>query len=220
MKQVCVIGLGQYGSHLARTLVRMGCEVLAMDIRNDRVEAIRDDVHRAIIGDARLASTVSAALTHSVQEAIVALGEDSIEPSILCTLNLARQKVPTIRCTAVSDEHAEILAAVGAHDIIFPERESAERTSRRVANPNLRDMFSLSEDFRIIELVVPKKFAGRSLSEIGLRNEFDALILAIKPAGEDTAFSFLPTADTVIHANETLMVLGRELDLARLASLD
>ena len=217
MKQVCVIGLGQFGAHLARTLVRMGCEVLAIDLNEQRVDAIRDDVHRALIGDVRSFMVLQSVITPSVSDVVVCLGEKSLEPSILCTLNLARLQVKSIRCTAVSDDHAQILRAVGATDVIFPERESAERTSRRVAIPDLRDMFSLSEDYRIMELVAPRVMHGRTLADVNLRSEYDVLILAVREPGEEH-YRFLPGADTVVRPDEVLMILGRELDLARLAA--
>jgi trk system potassium uptake protein TrkA len=216
VRQICVIGLGQFGDHLARTLVKMRCEVLAIDLNEARVEAIRDHVHRAIIGDSRDRHVLESVLPHSIDEAVVALGEKSIEPSVLTTLNLARMGIESIRCTAVSDDHAEILQAVGATDIIFPERESAGRTSRRVATPDLKDMFSLSEDYRIMELTVPKKMAGQTLAELDLRKDYDVLVLAVRPPDQEH-YRFLPAADTKMHPEETLMILGRELDLARLA---
>jgi trk system potassium uptake protein TrkA len=219
MRQVCVIGLGQFGSHLARTLVKLGCEVLAIDSEERRVDAIRDDVHRALIGDARDYQMLASVITPSVDEAVICLGEKNLEPSILCALNLRRIGVKTIRSTATNDDHAQILEAVGATETIFPERDAAERLARRVANPDIRDMFPLAEDFRIMEITAPGRTHGKTLSQLDLRAQFDILVLAIR--GErDEHFRFLPPADRVIRPGEVLMVLGRELDLARLASWD
>jgi len=214
-----VIGLGQFGSHLARTLVKLGCEVLAIDAEERRVDAIRDDVHRALIGDARDYQMLASVITPSVDEAVICLGEKNLEPSILCALNLRRIGVKTIRSTATNDDHAQILEAVGATETIFPERDAAERLARRVANPDIRDMFPLAEDFRIMEITAPGRTHGKTLSQLDLRAQFDILVLAIR--GErDEHFRFLPPADRVIRPGEVLMVLGRELDLARLASWD
>jgi trk system potassium uptake protein TrkA len=216
MKQVCVIGLGQFGAHLARTLVKMDCEVLAIDINEQRVELIRDDVHRALIGDARNYQMLASVLTAKVDDVIIALGERSLEPSILCVLNVKRIGVKSIRSTATNDDHAQILTAIGATETIFPERDAAERTARRVANPDIRDMFSLADDFRIMEIAAPGQTHGKSLSKLDLRSQYDLLILATRREDEEH-FHFLPAADKVIQANEVLMVFGRELDLARFA---
>lgn len=213
-KQVCVIGLGQFGSHLARTLVRMDCEVLVIDLNEQRVEDVRDNVHRAIVGDARSYAMLSGVLSPSVDEVVICLGDANLEPSVLCALNLKRIGIKSIRSTAANDDHAQILTAVGATETIFPERDSADRLARRVANPDIRDMFSLAGDYRIMELVAPRGTYGKSLAQLDLRARFDILILAVRPAGSDD-FNFLPTADKIIQPNETLMVLGRELDLVR-----
>jgi trk system potassium uptake protein TrkA len=219
MKQVCVIGLGQFGSHLARALVKMGCEVLAIDIDESRIEDIRDDVHRALIGDVRNHQMLASVLTPSLDEAVICLGAADLEPSILCTLNLKRIGVKLIRSTAVNDDHAQILLAVGATEIIFPERDAALRTARRVANPDIRDMFPLAEDYRIMEIVAPGKTHGKTLAQLDLRALFGILVLAVRRA-EDAHFRFLPPADQVIQPAEVLMVLGRELDLARFANYE
>ena len=214
MKQVAVIGLGQFGTQVARSLVKMGCEVLVIDIDDERVSTVKDEVHRAIIGDARDHQTLAGVLTDVIDEAVVNLGETNIEPSILCVLHLKTIGVPHIRSTARNDDHASILKAVGADELIFPERDTADRVARRIANPDLRDMFPLSEDYRIMEITAPKKLIGKTLLEAGLRQEFDLLILAVRDPGSES-FRYLPRADTVIKEGEVLMVLGRELDLAR-----
>ncbi len=218
MKQVCVIGLGQFGSHMARRLVKLGCEVLALDVNEQRVDQLRDDVHRALIADARSMQTLESVLAHSIDEAIVCLGE-LIEPSILCTLSLKRLEVPTIRATATNDDHAEILMAVGATEVIFPERETAERTARRISNPDLIDDFPLAEDYSIMKVVAPEAMHNKSLLELSLRKTHDLLVLAVKAPGAEQ-FSFMPRADTVIKPGEVVMLLGRSLDLATFTGMD
>lgn len=218
MKQVCVIGLSQFGDHLARQLVKMGCRVLAIDLNESRVDDIRDDVHRALIGDARRFETLESVVSDTVDEAVISLGESNIEPSIICALHLKQLGVSQILSTARNDDHAQILRAVGATDIIFPERDTAERVARRVANPSLIDMFPLAGDYRILEVEAPETLHRKSLVDANLRNEYDILVLAVRPPDEDE-FQFLPRADTIIKPGETLMVLGRELDLARFAGL-
>lgn len=218
-RQVCVIGLGQFGTHLARALVKMGCEVLAIDIDERRVEELRDDVHRALIGDARDYEMLASVVAPTVDEVVICLGAANLEPSILCTLNTKRIGVKSIRSTAANDDHAQILKAVGATETVFPERDAAERLARRVADPDIRDMFSLAEDFRIMEIAAPGKTHGKSLAQLDLRAKFDILVLAIRGA-DSPQYAFLPPASRVIRADELLMVLGRELDLARFAGYE
>ncbi|MGE0480879.1 MAG: TrkA family potassium uptake protein [Phycisphaerae bacterium] len=219
MRQVCVVGLGQFGGALARSLAKMGCEVLAIDQDEARVDDVRDHVHRALIGDARDFEVLRTVVSPTVQEAIISLGAKNIEPSILCTLNMKRLGVPNIRSTARNNDHAAILHAIGATEVIYPERDAAERAARRIANPGLIDMFPLADDYRIMEIVAPRKLAGKSLASLELRRTFDLLVIAIREADSEH-FQFLPAADAVIRAGQVLMILGRELDLARFAALD
>lgn len=218
MKQVCVVGLGQFGGHLARMLVKMGCEVLAIDANEQRVDEVRDEVHRALVGDARDYSMLKTMIAPTVEEAAVSLGEKNIEPSILCTLHLAKIGIKHIRSTARNNDHAQILRAVGATEVIYPERETAERTARRIANPDLRDMFSLDDEYRIMEIAAPKRIHGKTLADVNFRKNYELLVLAIRET-EQAPFRFLPDAGAVLKPGQILMVLGRELDLARFAGL-
>jgi trk system potassium uptake protein TrkA len=192
----------------------MGCEVIAIDLNEQRVNDVRDDVQRALIGDARDYDMIAGAISNRVDEVVVGLGETSIEPSILCIVNLKRLGVKRIVSTARNDDHAMILKAVGADEVIFPERETAERAARRVANPEIRDMFALAGDFRILEVEAPRGLHGVTLAAANLRSKYDLLVLAVRegPSGE---FKFLPDPNAVILPGQTLMVMGRELDLAR-----
>jgi len=218
MKQVCVIGLGQFGSHLARTLARMRCEVLAIDASDARVAEIRDDVHRAVIADARNLDALRLLITPEIDEAVVCLGE-SMESSILCTLHLAKLGVPRIRAKASSRDHAAILKAVGAHEIVFPERETAERMAQRIANPDLLDYLQLSDDYRVVEIAMPESFAGRSLAELHLRKRYNVMVVAIKNSDQNTT-DFMPPADAKLGKGDTLIVLGKTDDIARLQEAD
>ena len=218
MKQVCIIGLSQFGTHLALELVKLGCQVLVIDHNEKRINAVRDDVQRAMIGDARSYEMLESVIPDTIDQAVISMGRNTIEPSILCALHLKQIGVTNIISTARNDDHAQILRSVGATEIIFPLRESAGRISRRIANPSLRDMFPLSGDYRIMEIVAPEKIHRKSLAEARLREEYDLLVIAVKKV-DAVEFSFLPRGDTIIKPGETLMVLGRELELVRFSEL-
>ncbi|HVP11639.1 MAG TPA: TrkA family potassium uptake protein [Phycisphaerae bacterium] len=217
MKQIVVIGLGQFGMHLARELTKQHCEVLALDSNEHRVADLQDDVHRALICDAKDLDTLQQVISASIDEAVVCMGE-SIEASVLCTLHLHQIGVRRIRAKATNEDHALILKAVGAHDIIFPERETAERTARRIAHPSLMDYFPFAEDYRIMEIVTPKSLVSRSLQESELRSTFRLIVLAIKTAAGE--YRFMPEAQDKLNPGDVLVVLGREFDLARFSAID
>ncbi|GMU34020.1 MAG: TrkA family potassium uptake protein [Planctomycetia bacterium] len=218
MRQVAVIGLGQFGTNLARVLTELHCEVLAIDSNEARVAELRDDVHRVLIGDAREMEVLQSVVSSSIDEAVVSLGE-SMEASILCTLHLSQIGVKRIRTKAVNEDHALILKAVGAHDLIFPEKETAERTARRIAYPTLLDYFPFAEDYRIMELKMPPKLVGVTLGHSNIRSSYNLLLLATKSASTGQ-FRFMPGADDVLTEDDILIVLGQEVDLARFSVMD
>jgi trk system potassium uptake protein TrkA len=187
--------------------------VLVLDRRESRVAEVRDEVQRALIGDARSLDTLKSAITQSVDEVALCLGEN-MEASVLCALHLSQIGVPRILSTATNEDHATILRAVGAHDVIFPDIETAERTARRIAHPNLLDYFPLSEEYRIMEIVMPEWLVGKTLAESELRATYQLLVLAIR-SGTTDEHHFMPAATDMLHAGDKLVLLGREVDLAR-----
>ena len=136
-KLVCVIGLGQFGCKLAKSLA-VDCEVLALDLDQRRVDDIADFVQRALVLDARDLEALRAAVSPDFDEAVVSMGEN-LESSILCALHLSQVGVPSIRAKALTEDHASILRMVGATHIIFPERETARRVAAQIVRPNLVD---------------------------------------------------------------------------------
>jgi len=212
-KMVCVIGLGQFGSELARELARH-CEVLAIDSREEPVEEIVDHVQRALIIDARDYASLKSVVTADFSEAIVSFGSN-LEASILCTLHLKRIGIKTIRAKAMNEDHAEILGAVGATEIIFPERETARRIAAHIVNPNLLEFIPLAEDFRVMDVAPPDSFFGHSLQELNVRERFGVFAIAVKELVPEN-FVFLPRPDFIVKPSDILVMIGREDDLMKL----
>jgi len=217
-KRVCIIGLGQFGQHLARSLARMDCDVLAIDVDEAAVQRIRDDVQQAVITDVRNIDALKSVVGQDTDEVIVSLAT-SMEASILCTLHLKKIGVPRIRAKASSQDHAAILRAVGADDVIFPERETAERMAQRILNPDLLDYLPLSPEYRVVEVVTPDAFEGKSLAELHLRKKYQILIVAIKPP-EPARIEFLPSADSILAPDSRLVVIGKDADIKKLRAAD
>lgn len=212
-KRICVIGLGQFGSELAREMADYW-EVLALDKKEDQVNAIAEHVHRALIVDARDRESLSSVITPDFEEAVVSLGE-SLEASILCTLHLKNIGLKSIRAKASSEDHAAILRAVGATEIIFPERETARRVAAKIINPNLLDYIPLAEDFEVMNVAPPDSFYGKSLKELNMREQYGVFAIAVKEL-VPPRFVFLPGPDFVVKPSDILILIGREAALHRL----
>ncbi|MHC4442356.1 MAG: potassium channel family protein [Planctomycetota bacterium] len=218
MKQICIIGLGQFGRHLARKLAQMNCEVLAIDRSEKAVNDIRDDVQQAVITDVRNPEAIKSVISKDTDEVIITLGE-SMESSILCTLHVQKIGVKRIRVKASNQDHATILKALGATDIIFPEQETAERMAQKIVNPDMLDYLPLSPEYSVVEINMPQSFAGQSLVQLALRRKYNVLVIAIKTPQTDQ-IQFMPSPDSVLKRGDTLILIGKEPDIKKLRKAD
>jgi trk system potassium uptake protein TrkA len=212
-KHIVVIGLGEFGQELAKQLAK-DCEVLALDQEEAMVEAILNKVQRALILDVRDFHSLSSVVTRDFDEAIVGMGE-SLESSIMATLHLKKIGVKRIWAKATTADHAAILKAIGANEIIFPERETARRLAAQLVNPNLLDFIPLEGDYRVMDVAPPDSFYGHTLIELDLRKRFGVFVLAIKEL-IPTRFVFIPPPDFIIKPSDILVMIGKEEDLISL----
>lgn len=212
-KQIVVIGLGQFGTHLACELSRH-CDVLVIDRNQEKVDQVAEKVQRALCLDARDFSSLRATVSPDVDEAIVSMGE-TMEASILCTLHLRKIGVKSIHAKAINDDHATILRAVGASEIIFPERETAARMASHIINPNLLDFVPLEKEYRVVDAVAPESFVGQTLIELKLRKRFGIFVIAVRQP-DLNHFLFLPGPDYAIRVSDVLVLVGKEEGLLRI----
>ena len=215
MKSFIVIGLGRFGSAVARSLCRQGCEVLAIDIENDLVQQISDDVTQAVVGDARDKEVLRALDAKSFDCGIVAIG-DSLGESVLATMNLKELGVPHVVCKASNETHRQVLNKLGADRVVIPEKEQADRLATSLGSTNVLDYIELSADYGIIETPAPEKWDGKSLIELNVRAKLGINVLAIKREGEITVS---PAADYKIYKGDTLVVLGNSAALKAVQKL-
>ncbi len=215
MAQVAVIGLGRFGFHAASLLHEAGHEVLAVDIDADQVQRIRDHSTQAIVLDARETESLNALGLADFDAVVLSLGTQ-VDASALVTLHLRDLGVRRLIVKAVSEDHARLLQMIGAGEIVFPERDAAERLARRLSDVNLIDFIPLGEEHSLREVAAPSGFFDRSLVELRLRNRFGVQVVAIRHRGEATV-TVNPGPDTVIEEGDALFVLGRDGDLDRLS---
>lgn len=204
MKSFIVIGLGRFGSQAARQLYQQGCEVLAMDTKNELVQQLSDAVTQAVVADARDKDVLRALDAKSFDCAIVAIGE-SLADSVLATMNLKELGVPYVVCKAHDDTHREVLKKLGADRVVIPEKENADRLAKSLSSPNVLDYIELSDDYGIIEVPAPASWQGKSLIELNVRAKLGVNILAIKREGGITVS---PAADFRIAQDDVMVVLG------------
>lgn len=228
MKQFVVIGLGRFGSSIARALSEKNFEVLAIDRSEDRVKEIEGVVSQAIVMDATDENTLKELGIKDFDTAIVSIGEN-IEDSIMVTLILKEFGVKQVIVKAQSELHAKILQKVGADRIVFPEKEMAEKTAETLVSPKIFDYIELSTEYGILELITPKKLYDKTLSELKLREKYGISVIAIKRKMPYTKPDGAPDfkeeiivgpggADEILQG-DILVLLGRYKDLNRIEKL-
>ncbi len=209
-QRICVIGLGQFGRHLAVELAK-DCEVLAIDNNQQIINEVGDLVQRAYCLDTRDLASLSTVVGDDFDEAVVCMSEN-MEASILTVLHLRRLKLPHIHAKAGSRDHAEILKAIGADSIVFPERETAQRLAAQLVNRNLLDYIPLTENYMVMQIAPPRWSIGKTLLQLDLRKRFDVFVVAVKEfAPERTAF--LPGPNFVVKESDALLVIGKKESL-------
>ncbi len=215
-KRICVIGLGQFGREIAINLARTE-EVLVLDIKQGIINDIADQVQKALRLNAANFNELSAIVDDSFDEAVVSVGED-LEASILIVLHLRKIGIEVIHAKALSDDHARILEAIGASNIIFPESETARRLYKRIVNPSVIDDFSLGTEYTIIELEVPKLFIGKTLLEIGIRKNYTSYLIAIRDL-QTQETNFMPDQEVVFKDNTSLILIGKIESIEKIREL-
>ena len=217
MKSIAVIGLGQFGEHLATSLSKHGAHIIAIDTDQEKVNKISDEVAHAYVADARDKEVLETLIPKDIDAVVVSLGEE-IEPSILCTLHLTNLGIKKIVVKAVSDDHGSILKAIGAHEIVFPERDMAEKTARNLIERNMADLLTLTEEYSIKDIEPLHEFIGKSLIELDLRNRYKIYVIALKDRHDPEKITILPYGDTKIQHNHILTVIGKDEDINNIIS--
>lgn len=212
-----VIGLGSFGSNVAKALYEKGHEVLAIDRNKVMIEDVKDFVSHAVMMDAAIKENLQAMEIQEMDVVVVSLGPE-MEASILTVLYLHEIGVNRIVAKALTEDHAKILEAVGATEVIYPEKDMAIKTALRLSNPNILEYLPLVSGLGIQEIAPPERFIGKSLRELDLRDKYKIQVLAIRELIPEK-ITFIPRADFVIKDSDILIIMGEEEDLAKLDAL-
>ena len=212
-KQFVVIGLGRFGTSVAKTLNVLGHDVLAMDKDEHAVQVIMQDVTQAVQADARDEETLRALGVRNFDVAVVAIGDD-LEANILITLMLKEMGIPYVVTKAQSALHGKVLEKIGADKIIFPEQDMGIRLANNLIRTNVMDFIELSLDFSIFEIIASTKFINKTLGELDLRAIYQINVVAIKKRANQIVIA--PGADAIIEEKDILVVVCNKKALAKL----
>lgn len=212
-----VIGLGSFGSNIAKTLYEKGNEVLAVDEDKEKIDEVKNFVSHAVHMDAADKENLQALGIKDMDVVIVSLGPE-MEASILTVLYLNEMGTKRIVAKALTEDHAKILESVGATETIYPEKDMAIKTALKLSCPNVLEYLPLISGFGIQEIAPPEKFIGKNLRELDLRNKYGIQVIAIKELIPEKT-TFVPKADFVLKDSDILVIMGEDKQLEKIGAL-
>jgi trk system potassium uptake protein len=201
-----VIGLGEFGLHMAKALSENGCEVIAVDVSEKRVNAAKNYVMQAMVVDGTQKDALNQIVIPDVDFIVVGIG--NIEKSMITTLYLKEYGFEKLYVKAVTDEHEKILKLIGVKNVIFPERDITRKMASRLMFNNLLDYLPLSSEYSIAEVKPVNNIVGKTLKDINFRKKFDLSVIAVQRP-DAVKMIFTPGPNYIIAGSDRLMVLGK-----------
>jgi trk system potassium uptake protein TrkA len=226
MRQVAVIGLGKFGSTVARELTAQGAEVIAVDRRREHVEEIKDEVAYAAVLNATDENALRGVGVQNADVAVVCIGDD-VEASLLTTLLLKKMGVKKIWSRSINPLQQEILRALDVDAVLNLEEEMGRTVARSLVSANVARYIPLGPDCSVAEVKVPASLVSRRIRDTNAREAYRVNIVAVKrevPQITDTGARTLveitdniPSPDLILQEGDTLVVVGHDRDLGRFA---
>ncbi len=203
--QFAIIGLGRFGSNLAKELMKQGYEVLGIDKNEDIISEMNDQLTHAVVADTTDEDVLRSLGVRNMDCVIVSIGDD-IQASIMTTIILKDLEVKMVVAKAMTDLHARVLEKIGAERIIHPERDMAIRVAHQLVSPNLLDYLELSRDYTIAEISVPRHLSGMTLKDLDPRAKYGCSVVAINKVG---GVIIAPNADDTIFEDDIMVIIGK-----------
>ena len=216
-----VIGLGQFGSAICRKLSEKGAEVIAIDIDEDKVEAIKEYVAYAVVIDSTDSRALRSQNISEMDAVVVSIGQN-FEGMLLTTVKLLEMGVKRIIARAQGDTQRRILEKLGIKEILSPEEEVGKNVAERLMNPGMMMCVELPDDYEIAEIAAPRSTVGRTLKDIGLLEKYRLnVVTVIQKAENDLShIKGIPQPEMVIEEHDELVVFGKAKDLERFISIN
>ena len=208
-----VIGLGTFGTTVAAELMRFGNYVMGIDRDEAVVNRRADMLSHAVIADGREEDAFKELGLDAYDVAVIAMGQN-VEASVVTALSLKMAGVPQVWAKATSRMHHRVLTRIGVDRIIHPEEEMGRHIAQMLHNPLVRDYVSLGNGFHVVNVIVPARLAGRSVSDLQLGKKFDLRCVGVM---KGTEFKGDAASDCALAEDDRLLLLGERAALRRFA---
>ena len=213
--EILVLGLGRFGGALAETLVELGYDVLGVDADEQVVQSYAGRLTHVVAADTTSEEAMRQIGVPDFDTAVVAIGTE-LEASVLTTALLFDLGVRRIVAKAITGAHGKILERVGAHEVVFPERDMGVRVAHKLLGRTL-DFMQLDTGFALVEVSAPGQLVGKTLADSEVRRRFGITVVSIKPAGGTFTYA---TPETVVNEGDILVVAGETARTEAFAELE
>ena len=223
-----VIGVGRYGSNIARRLAQKGAEVFCYDMDEEKIDNVKDEVAYAATLDSTDDKALISQNISDLDGVVVAIGEN-FEATILTCAHLIDLGVKRVIARAHGLQQKMILEKIGVKEILLPEEEVAFVVAERLLNPSIVSFLQLPDDYEIAEVKAPRNVVNRSLQDIGLRDKYHLTLITIKRLFDEKEGKELvkenhllgvPSSETVVYHTDTLIIFGTSRDVARFIEIN
>ena len=208
MKQIAVLGLGRFGTSVARSLTELGVEVMGVDRDPDKVALLAHEITHAVQADILDNDALDTLGLRNFDAVILSIKD--VEISCLATIALKDHGAARILAQAGGDAHAKILERIGADKVIMPEKDMGARLARSLASNNLVDYMELSSDHSLMEIQAIDEWVGKTLKESNIRSRYGVNVVAMRSG---KTLRVAPGGDDIIHDGDLLVVIGENNDL-------
>ena len=212
MKSILIIGMGKFGYHLCRKLAELGNQILVVDEDEEALEEVLPIVTSAKIGDCTNEEVLRSLGVANFDLCFVCIGTN-FQSSLEITSLIKEMGARYVISKANRDIHAKFLLKNGADEVIYPDRDIAEKLAVRHSANHVFDYIELTDDYSIYEIPPLTEWLGKSIRDVNFRVKYQVSILGTKK-GEEV--KLLPSADHVFAADEHLMVIGRGEDMDKI----
>lgn len=201
---IAVLGLGIFGTTVARELSQYDCEVIAVDLNEHKIQGIADTVTKAAIGDITDYDFLKTIGVEYCDLAIVASGTH-LESSVLAIMHCKKLGVPRIIAKARSHTYEEVLYEIGADMVIRPERDSGRRVASKILRNQIDEILHLDAETSIVEFTAPQDWIGKTVQELDLRRKYELNLIGTRsekgaPLSHSIGINQPIQADTILVA--------------------
>jgi trk system potassium uptake protein TrkA len=214
-QRIIILGAGRFGSHLAARLSEFGCEVVLADRNGGRVRELAEDGFDTLQLDAEDEDALREAGVQEADAVVVSIGEN-LQGSVLATLALKELNVKRVICRALDAKHAQVLAKVGADEVVLPSRDMAYRLAERLYAGMLGDRMPISGDYQLASVRLGSRLHGQTLRVAALPQDFKVTVVLVSRVDDrGKPHDIEPSADFVLAQRDLLFVTGRRAHINR-----